>query len=423
MKTYTTGLFVITILGVTGSWFASSNESDGGTAPSASNPSVLPVKTMQLKAVQSIVRTRQFTGNVVAARRSRLAFQRSARLEQVLFDDGQSVFAGQTMAILDQRQLMAQILEMKAQIQQQEAILAELNSGPRSEMIDATKAELAAMSANSDLKKATFRRTKDLYDRRATSEQTLEEVELTWIAADARREATKKKLDELNAGTRSEQIDAQEAVVAGLKARLAQLNIDLDDSELRAPFSGTVVRRFADEGDMLNAQQPVLELLETSKLEAHIGLPSSLIDSLNKKQCVNLTSGQRQVTGKIRNIVSQVNTQTITRTIVIDIDNAVESGLTDGALIRLQFDETQAVDGFRIPLTALAAGSRGLSAAYVVESPQDAPLETHVSSRTVVVLHTDGDFAIVRGAIYEGESIIADGVHRVVPGQQVTVED
>lgn len=421
MKTISAGFIILTVLGATGSWLLSGEPPDASEQES-SNRTALPVKTMPLETVTSIVRARQFTGTVTGGRRSRLAFERPARLTKVMFDEGQTVKAGEVVATIDQRALVARVDELKAQIQQQTAVLAELNSGPRAEVIASTKADLAALTADVELRKVTFDRTKGLFERRATSAQALDEVRLAWTAADARREAIERKLDELQAGTRTEQISAQKAVVAGLNAKLQQLKIDVDDSQLSAPFSGTVVNRFVDEGDMLTAQQPVLELLETSKLEARIGVPSALIHGLDRDGYVILKSGQTEVTGKIRSVVAQVDPTTRTQTVVIDIDDAEHSALADGALIRLSFDETQTVEGFRVPLTALASGSRGLWSVYVVETPDADPAETTIAARAVEVLHTDGDSAIVRGAIYEDERIIADGVHKVVPGQKVSVK-
>jgi RND family efflux transporter MFP subunit len=421
MKSVATLFLSLAFLSMTGAWLASSSETE--FADETHDRSALPVTTTQLQPISSVNRDRQFTGMVVAARSSsssQLAFERPARLLKVLCDEGQNVTSGQTLAAIDQRQLLAQITELEAGIQQQNAILDELNEGPRSEVIASTEADLAALTADVELQRATFNRTQGLFDRRATSAQALDEVRLAWKAAVAKQEAVARKRDELMAGTRKEKLAAQEAVVAGLAAKLEQLQIDVLDSELKAPFSGTIVKRFADEGDMLNPQQPVLELLETSKLEAKIGVPSEFISSLNREGYVVLKSGQIQVTGRIRDVIAQVDPTTRTQTVVIDIDNAAECGLADGSLIRLAFTETKSMDGFRVPLTALTAGSRGLWSAYILETATDDPSQTTIAARAVEVVHTDGETAVVRGAIYEGERIVMAGVHRVVPGQRVT---
>lgn len=44
-----------------------------------------------------------------------------------------------------------------------------------------------------------------------------------------------------------------------------------------------------------------------------------------------------------------------------------------------------------------------------------------VERRTVEVVHTEEDRALVRGTVYPGDRIVVDGLHRVVPGQRVRV--
>lgn len=421
MKLITIAFLSLTLLGATGTWLASTSATpDSAAAPESLERTALPVQTMRLQPVYSIDRDRQFTGTVQAARRTSLAFERPARLIRVLCDEGQKVVEGQVLATIDHRQLLARVNELEAGIRQQDAVLKELINGPRSEVIAAAKSELAAISTDVELKRATYDRAKGLFDRRATSEQTLDEVRLAWKAGVAKQDAIARKLDELTAGTRQEQIDAQTAVLDGLQSRLSQLKIDIADSQLHAPFAGTIVKRYADEGGMLNPQQPVVELLETSQLEARIGVPSEFINSLDRTNYVVMKAGQNEFTGHIRDVIAEVDPSTRTQTVIIQIDNADDSGLADGSLIRLAFTETKPIEGFRVPLTALASGSRGLWSAYVLESADDDSSQPTIAARTVEVIHTDGDTAVVRGTIYEGDRIVTDGVHRIVPGQLVT---
>ncbi|MEZ6131426.1 MAG: biotin/lipoyl-binding protein [Planctomycetaceae bacterium] len=219
MKIFAVTILFLGLLGATGTWLAlPPSDASAGARPERV---ALPVRVAVLEPVTSIIRERQLTGVVAAARRTMLAFERSARLNTVMVDEGQSVQAGQVLAVLDQRQLDAQVNEVDAGIQQQKAVLAELIKGPRQELIAATEAERAALAADVELRKATLDRTQSLHERQATSAQALDEVRLAWKAAVASRDAVTKRLDELRAGTRKEQLAAQEAVVIGLKAKAA----------------------------------------------------------------------------------------------------------------------------------------------------------------------------------------------------------
>ena len=86
----------------------------------------LPVNVMTLAPVSSVSQQREFTGTVTASRRTQLAFERSARLMEVLFDEGQTVDKDEVVARLDQRQLKVRLAELESRLLQQNAVLAEL---------------------------------------------------------------------------------------------------------------------------------------------------------------------------------------------------------------------------------------------------------------------------------------------------------
>ena len=422
MKSILILISAVALFGVTGKLLVSPKGQDG--ADDSHVVDALPVQTIELKPVSSIIKERQFTGTLVAARRSRLAFARSARLMKVLVDDGAAVAEGQVLAEIDRRQLEAQIADLQARIRQQGAILQELVAGPRAETIATARANLAASTADLELSKATLNRVQDLQRRGATSAQNLDEVRLAWHAAVATCDSVAMQLEELEAGTRKEQTDAQKAVVAGLEAQLSQLQIDDADSELKAPFAGTIVQRSADEGDMLSAQQPVFTLLESDHMEARIGVPSSLAGSLDRDGYYILSANGAEVTGRIRSVLSEVNPTTRTQLVILELDSGQASQLqpgqlADGQLVRMKFDEVLQIQGYRVPVSALASGARGLWTVYVVEAAGPDSGQKVVTSRAVEVLHTDGSGAIIRGAVYTGERLVSDGVHRVVPGQVV----
>ena len=151
-------------------------------------------------------------------------------------------------------------------------------------------------------------------------------------------------------------------------------------------------------------------------------MPSSFVSGLDVAEYVVLKAGSVEFTGTVKRVVPQVDQNTRTQTVVIAIDKARPDGLADGQLVRLAVTESMAVKGFRVPLTALAAASRGLWSIYVVAestADSDPPGLGILQARSVEVLHTDADNAIIRGTVYAGERIIASGVHRVVPGQRV----
>lgn len=409
---------VLVIAAAAGAWqLLPSKRPDA--APQADSADPLPVETMVLEAGDSIHRERTLTGTVVAARRSRLAFERAARIQQILVDDGDRVHSGQILAELDQRQLQRQLKELEARKGQQLAVLNELQAGPRVETIEAAKATVKSRQADVDLKKLTLDRIKDLAARRAISDQDLDEAQLAWEASTAALEAASQQLNELVTGTRAEKIEAQQATVDAIEAQLEQLQIQINDSSLKAPFNGTVTSRFVDEGEVVGPQQPVVELIESQNLEARIGVPTRLVPTINVRRHLELKTDSQTITGTLKSIVPQVDASTRTQTVVFRLPTDVEQNPADGQLIQLLLDEEIPVqNAYEVPLTALSTAARGLWSIYVLQH-SDEPGVGLVQPRTVEVIHSDDRRAVIRGAIAAGERVVASGTHRVVPGQRV----
>lgn len=408
--------------------FTEPGDADTNQATEPDGVRVMPVMVSKLHRVTQVSRQQYVSGILVASRRSVLGFERTGRLEVVFVDEGQRVEKGEQLAILDQRQLRIQVLETQARLAQQVAVLEELRAGPREETIAAARAETEALTSEAELRQVTLNRMEELAQRNAVGQQTLDDARYDWKAVTARRDAATRRLEELLTGTRSEQLAAQRAAVDILKAQLEHLQIDIQDSILDAPFAGTIVRRLADEGRMLSAGQSVLELLESDHLEAHVGMPQSLVRSLQSSDYVVMTVNGHGVTGRLRSILPQVDSATRTQTAVIDVSDGVDLELADGQLVRLQVTEEIPTDGFRVPLSALSAGVKGLWTLAVVTQPDqkegspDSPASHRdgvVQLRAVEVLITESDFAVIRGAVREGETFVINGSHRLINGQKI----
>ncbi len=104
---------------------------------------VMPVKVIVADFVDSVVYEREFSGVVRAKRSSDLAFERSAQVIEINFDDGESVSKGEVIARLDSVDLSNSKSRINAEIKSAQAVLDELKQGPRPEVIDAAQADVA----------------------------------------------------------------------------------------------------------------------------------------------------------------------------------------------------------------------------------------------------------------------------------------
>ena len=79
------------------------------------------------------------------------------------------------------------------------------------------------------------------------------------------------QLDLVLAGIRKEEIAAAEALVAEAEAAVQQARASLADTELRAPFSGTIADSYVKAGEQVVAGVPVVELADLSAWQVETG--------------------------------------------------------------------------------------------------------------------------------------------------------
>ena len=61
---------------------------------------------------------------------------------------------------------------------------------------------------------------------------------------------------------------------------------------LKAPYDGFIQNRFVDEGTVINGSNPILEILDSNRVEAHVSIPENLIENLEISKEYNFLIGQ-----------------------------------------------------------------------------------------------------------------------------------
>ncbi len=405
----------------------------GRPAPATPEANALPVEVVALTPVESYLVEREYVGELVAQRRSALGFEQAGTVMAVLVQEGDWVTAGQPLARLDTRALEAQRQQLVAQRDQAVALLSELQNGPRPQVIAAAQGAVGDLERQLSLAVAQRNRRADLYQQGAISREELDQQTFGTEALENRLASAQSELDDLMAGTRPEQIAAQSAQVRQLDASLQAIQVDLSKAVITAPFSGRISDRLVDEGVVVSGGQPVVQILEGSRAEARIGIPADLADGLALGSVQTVVVGDRPFSATLTALLPELESTSRTVTAVLTLDSSED--LTLGQTARFVLRETQPVQGFWLPTTALVQGEQGLWSVYMVAGEsglgESGPSESGpgesdpreagatVTRQPVEILHTEGDRVLVQGLVEGGDRVIRSGTHRVVPGQTV----
>lgn len=190
--------------------------------------------------------------------------------------EGDSIRAGAIVLEQDTARIDLRIEESQASIRRIEAVLAEQMSGPRTETIDAAKANLNAAQIERDYRANELERLAGLRARNLTSVETVDSAENFLNAAGARIELVNAQLAELEAGTRAERIEQTHGQLAQVHAQLAGLQLDKQRLLVTSTTGGIVDSLLFELGERPRTGDVVAVLLSGDQPYARLYIPEPM---------------------------------------------------------------------------------------------------------------------------------------------------
>lgn len=249
------------------------------------------------------------------------------RVLKVVAKKGQTVKEGETLVLLEPRELDASLAEAQAGLRQAEAkyalvtagfrkeeieqaeaaarqAQAELNqfiSGPRQQEIDQAAAEWKATKAQAENAVKFLQRMEGLSKRELIAKQEYDDAVTKADEAEQKMKSAREGYDLLLAGTRKEEVERarqhlaeadakrrqlqsgfrkEEIAQAKSEAEAARARVDvirtqLDETVIKAPVDALVETLDLEPGDLVGAGKPVATLLRTGSLWVRAYLPEA----------------------------------------------------------------------------------------------------------------------------------------------------
>lgn len=324
------------------------------------------VEVMSINIEPSYVKPRVVYGQLEPLQQSDIGFELSGTLSQLSVLEGDYVKKGQVLAILDKARLNARQNELKS--------------------------ALKSAKANANIAYISAKRIAQLVAKNLEPQQRLDEVQA--------------------------QVDASNAMSAEAQARLDSLSVELAKSSLVAPYDGQIVRQYIDAGTVINPNLAVFSIIANDNLEVRFGLPEQTAFGLKPMQTHLLDVRGNKFSAQVKSVASQRNLATRTIDAVFTIDSnslsaQLKAVMLSGDLVSLSVDIPVQEQGAWVPISALAAGVRGLWSLYVVDQ------NNTIQTRLVSITYANETKAFVTGAVNQNEQVVISGIHRLAPLQQV----
>lgn len=198
------------------------------------------------------------------------------RIVAIEVREGEAVKAGQLLLRLDDDTLGPSTRALQAQAEGRRSALQELEAGPREEAIAAARARLAAAQARAREAGAYYARLQPLGERQLVAAADVDRARAVAADAGAQVRAARATLDELEHGTRSEQVEQGEAALRAAQAQAAAQEVVLDKLDVVAPRAGRVDALPYELGDQAPVGAPLAILLVGDAPHARVYVPEPI---------------------------------------------------------------------------------------------------------------------------------------------------
>jgi len=218
------------------------------------------------------------------------------------------------------------------------------------------------------------------------------------------------------------ELQSARSQVASLQAGVSAARDALDDTQLTAPFSGTVVKKFVENYEDVQAKQPVVRLIDTSRIEFTLQIPEKFIGLIPAVTEVSVRFDaypEVVIPSRVKEIGKEAlrSTRTYPVTLIMKPPEGIEilPGMSGQAWIAALSPTANIPDsGVKLPITAVFSDN-GSTLIWIVDTKHQV-----VSLREVMPGKVTNEGVYVKG-LAPGEWVVTAGAHSLVEGQRITI--
>ncbi|MCF6294603.1 MAG: efflux RND transporter periplasmic adaptor subunit [Flavobacteriaceae bacterium] len=251
--------------------------------------------------------------------------------------------------------------------------------------------QLSQLQIQTDLAKTTFERQERLWNQNIGSE-------LQYLQAKSNYEAQQQAVN--------------------------QVQIQLDKTIVKAPFSGTIDDVISEQGSVVSpGQSQLMRIINLNNMYIETNVPENYISSItkNKKVEVNFPVLGKTINAKIRQAGHYINPANRTFKVEIAIPNKDKS-IKPNLTAKLKINDYTNEKALLIPQSIISEDANGQQYIYVIKDKKEN--NQGVAKRAIIKTgKTQGDVIEVLSGIVHGAEIIQEGARRVEDGQTVQVEN
>lgn len=364
-----------------------------------------PVKVVEVNETQG-TKELEYIGVAKPEEIRKISFKASGKIASIKVEKGQKVAKGDTLAVLDTKELSFAVEAAKAVKAGAAAQYQKSLNGATLEDIALASSNVTKAQKAYEFAKDTLDKIQKLYNEGAASKQDLDKVELEYEVRNQEYLGAKTIYDQVVKGAREEDKEA-------LKSQMVQADVDLrykesavGDATLISDTEGYVMDILFEEGEIISAGYPIIILGSNSNVVS-FGLNQEDTATVKIGDSIRIEAQDSSFTGKIKSIEKNMDMETRTYAVEVLLD---KDTLPAGTILKI-FVPKEQYKAIVIPIVSIMRGNYDY--VYVIDNGT-------ARKKQIQLGDIHDDMVEVTG-LSQGDKLVLEGMKSINDGDTVEI--
>ncbi len=341
----------------------------------------------------------------------------SSTIKKFHVQRGARVKKGQLLAELENRDLSAAAESSKGEFEQAEANYVTTVGASLPQQIQKAELDAVAAKSNFDAQQKVYESRKELFQQGAIPRKDMDSAEVAFLQSRSQNEQAQKQLADLQRVGKEQALRSAQGSRTSAEGRMKGAQALLSYSKITSPIDGVVTDRPLFEGDLATANQPLLTVMNTSRLiaKAHVPQSEAAILKVGNSAELKIPGLGQPIKGRVSLVSPALDPGSTTIEVWVEASKP-DPALKPGMSVELSMTAKVVKDALVVPTPAIYKNSEG--ADYVLLAGSDG--RAHL--KTVQVGVRNSEFTQVVTGIIAGDQVISSGGYALPDKTQVKIE-
>ena len=193
------------------------------------------------------------------------------------------------------------------------------------------------------------------------------------------------------------------------KSQYEFYKVKLEQTNLISPFNGVIQGRFLDTGTVINSGKPILEIIDSNHVEAHISIPTIYLEDMQLQEEYNFEFDGEIIKATFSKLAPMSPGGSNSRLAIFKFNKF----FNPGSIANLQLKISKEARGTWVPLKSLSQSDQGLWTIYTIDT------KNTVVRDIVEIIYFEDNYAFVNGTIKDGDLVVLGGASKVIEGKKI----